>query len=80
MVADPAVYRPAEEAEEWRKKDPIARLQKELINIGILLEREIEGMRKNMEEEISAAVKQAEGDPLPGEQVLGLDDVFAPAN
>jgi len=80
MVADPAVYRPAEEAEEWRKKDPIARLQKELINIGVLAEREIEGMRKNMEEEISAAVKQAEGDPLPGEQVLGLDDVFAPAN
>ncbi len=33
-----------------------------------------------MEEEISAAVKQAEEDPWPGEQVLGLDDVFAPAN
>jgi TPP-dependent pyruvate/acetoin dehydrogenase alpha subunit len=80
MVADPATYRSAEEAEEWKKKDPIVRLQKKLINIGVLTEREIEGMRKNMGEEISAAVKQAEEDPWPGEQVLGLDDVFAPAN
>jgi hypothetical protein len=31
-------------------------------------------------EKISAAVKQAEEDPWPGEQLLGLDDVFAPTN
>jgi pyruvate dehydrogenase E1 component alpha subunit len=80
MVADPATYRSAEEAEEWKKKDPIVQLQKKLINLGVLTKSRIEEMRKKMEEEISSAVKQAEEDPWPGEQVLGLNDAFAPAN
>ena len=77
MSSDPALYRPKEEIEKWKRKDPIVRLQKKLINIGVLTNNEIEEIRKNMEEEISVAVKQAEEDPWPGEQVLGLDDVFA---
>lgn len=80
MSADPALYRPKEEIEKWKRKDPIVRLQKKLINIGILTKREIEEMRKNMEQEISTAVKHAEEDPWPGEQLLGLNDIFAPAN
>lgn len=78
-VADPATYRSAEEVEEWRKKDPIARLQKKLIDTGVLAGSKVEEMRKAMEEEISASITQAEEDPWPGEEFFGLDDIFAPA-
>jgi pyruvate dehydrogenase E1 component alpha subunit len=77
-AADPGTYRSAEEVEKWKKKDPIARLQKKLIEDGTLTESMIEEIRKAIEEECSASWKQAEEDPWPGEQFLGLDDVFAP--
>jgi len=80
MSADPALYRPKEELEEWKRKDPIVRLQKKLIDTKILTVSKIEEMRENIERKISAAVKRAEEDPWPGEQLLGLNDIFAPAN
>jgi TPP-dependent pyruvate/acetoin dehydrogenase alpha subunit len=80
MSADPALYRPKEELEAWKRKDPIGQLQKKLIDMKILTVSNIEEMREKIEREISAAVKQAEEDPWPGEQLLGLDDIFAPAN
>lgn len=79
-VADPATYRSAEEVEKWRKKDPVARLQKKLIEMGILTENKVKEIRNAMEEKISTSWKQAEEDPWPGEQFLGLNDVFAPAS
>ena len=78
-IADPATYRSAQEVEEWKKKDPIDQFQKKLIKAGVLTAENIEEIRKAMEKKISVSLKQAEEDPWPGEEWLGVDDVFAPA-
>ena len=78
-VADQALYRSKEEVEEWRKKDPIRRLQEKLITLGALKEEQVEGIRKSAEEAVATAKKEAEGDPLPGEELLGIGDIYAPA-
>lgn len=78
-VSDPALYRPVEEVEEWKKRDPIESLKKKLIQKGVLAETKIEKIREAMEKEITEAMKQAEEDPFPGEKVFGIDDVFATA-
>jgi TPP-dependent pyruvate/acetoin dehydrogenase alpha subunit len=78
LVSDPCLYRSNEEVEEWRKRDPINRLQQKLITLDLLKEGKIEEIRKGAEEEVAAAKKEAEADPLPGEEVLGVGDVFAP--
>lgn len=77
---DPAQYRAVKEIEEWKKKDPIARLQKKLTETRLLTEKKVEEMRKAAEEEVSASMKQAQEDPLPGEQFFGLEDVFSHAS
>jgi len=53
---DPQVYKPEGEEEEWRKKDPIPRFRAQLIEQGVLTEEEA----KKIDEEIAAAVAQAE--------------------
>jgi TPP-dependent pyruvate/acetoin dehydrogenase alpha subunit len=78
-VADPADYRSEEEVNEWKKKDPIEHLQKDLIGKGLLTEADIEEMTTKMEKKIADEMKTAEEDPWPGEEHLGIDDVFAPA-
>lgn len=78
LASDPCLYRPIEEVEEWKKRDPIDRLREKLISLGVLLREEIEEIRKRAEEEVAAAKKEAEADPFPGEEILGVGDVFAP--
>jgi len=76
-VADPATYRSAQEVEEWKKKDPIDRLRKKLIAKGILNVLRVEEINKSMEKNLSVAIDEAEKDPWPDQQILGLNDVFA---
>jgi pyruvate dehydrogenase E1 component alpha subunit len=78
-VADPADYRSDEEVEEWKKKDPIEHLQKDLISKGLLTEADIQEITTKMEKKIADEMRIAEEDPWPGEEHLGIDDVFAPA-
>ena len=78
-VADPANYRSNEEVEEWKKKDPIEHLEKDLIAKGILTQEKIEEMTIHMEKLIETEMKTAEEDPWPGDEHLGINDVFAPA-
>jgi 2-oxoisovalerate dehydrogenase E1 component alpha subunit len=63
---DPKAYRPPEEVEPWRKKDPILRLR---IHLGIrgLLPEELDArIRAELQEQILKAVKEAESlDPKP---------------
>ncbi len=78
LASDPCTYRPIEEVEEWKKRDPIDRLQEKLISLGVLKRGEVEEIRKGAEQEVAAAKKEAEADPFPGEEMLGVGDVFAP--
>ena len=67
---DPKRYRADEEVAAWRKRDPIDRYQKYLINKGLLTDKKIKAEEKAIQDKIQAAVEQAEermkslGDPM----------------
>jgi TPP-dependent pyruvate/acetoin dehydrogenase alpha subunit len=67
---DPKRYRTEEEVEKWRKRDPIVRYQKYLVDKGLLSEDDISGIESEVLAEIQAAVDGAEekmkklGDPI----------------
>ncbi|MBW1698539.1 MAG: pyruvate dehydrogenase (acetyl-transferring) E1 component subunit alpha [Deltaproteobacteria bacterium] len=67
---DPKKYRPEEEVEIWKKRDPILRFQKYLTNKNLLSERNLEEFETEIEAEVQAALDRAEeqmksmGDPL----------------
>jgi len=60
-VGDPGIYRPKEEVEEWKKRDPIIVLE----NKNILTKNEIDEIKESVEKEIQAAVKFAEESEYP---------------
>ena len=67
---DPKRYRTEEEVEEWRRRDPLTRFQKYLMNKNLLSEENIEDIESVILERIQSAVDQAEaqmkelGNPL----------------
>ena len=70
--ADPGLYRPKQEVEEWRKRDPIR-----IFREGKYLpEEELNKIDSDVEAEIEAAVKFATESPYPDVEDA-LQDVFA---
>ncbi len=73
---DAEPYRTPEEVEEWKKKDPIPKFRKQLIEQGVLSEAEA----AKIEEEVATEVKEAEefarNSPFPEPQEA-LEHVFA---
>ena len=73
---DPQTYKPKEEVEEWKKKDPIPALKMRLVETGVLTEKDADRIGQEVNDEIERAVKFAKESPFPApEQVL--EDVFA---
>lgn len=62
---DPEVYRTKEEIEEWMKKDPIDKFKKQLVEAGMLTEKAIEEMNREILDELDKAVKFAMESPVP---------------
>ena len=67
---DPKRYRTEKEVDMWRKRDPILRFQKYLVDKGLLSEDKIAGIESEVLEEIQVAIDGAEeqmkalGDPI----------------
>ncbi len=67
---DPRRYRTDEEVEQWKKRDPIRRFQKYLVNKGLLSDKKINEIESAVLDEVQAAVDNAEkqmktmGDPM----------------
>ena len=72
---DPANYRGNEEVEEWKKKDPIPRFEKYLLEKKILSEQEKNQIFQKIEKEIDEAVEFAEKSPYPAPEEA-LEDVY----
>jgi len=68
--------RPAEEIEAWKKKCPVARMERRLLEAGILTRQEIEAMDKQILAQIEDAIKYALESPLPDPEEA-LEDVFS---
>lgn len=69
-------YRTDAEFQEWKKRCPIARLEAQLLEQGILTTQDIERMSRELEAEIEDAVKFAKESPFPGESLL-MEHVYA---
>ena len=62
---DPAKYRPKEEVEEWKKRDPLARMEKFLRDEKILTDEKKAKIEAAIKKEIDEAVEFAEKSPYP---------------
>ncbi|MBI3283518.1 MAG: 3-methyl-2-oxobutanoate dehydrogenase (2-methylpropanoyl-transferring) subunit alpha [Burkholderiales bacterium] len=71
---DPSKYRPADDAANFPLGDPIARLKQHLITLDAWSEQEHEDVQKELEEEVIAALKEAEQSGS-----LASGHVFSPA-
>ena len=57
---DAELYRDKAEVEEWKKRDPIQKLQKQLLIENLITQNDIEVMNKRVEDEVQKAVDFAE--------------------
>ena len=74
-VDDPTRYRSEAESREWASKDPIDRLAKHLRQLGALDDIIEESMMQELNEEISAAIVEAE-QHAPPERASLFEDVY----
>jgi len=72
---DPTRYRDAKEVEEWRKRDPITRFRLYLQAKALWDEKWEAEIRKQIEEEFAAVIKEEEAAPKPQVETL-FTDVF----
>lgn len=74
---DDRTYRPREEVEEWKKKDPILRFQAHLLHEGILTAEKIAELEAKAVAMVDEAHRAAEAAPYPPLESL-YGSVFAP--
>ena len=75
---DSQTYRAEGEIEECKKRDPIKRFRKKLIEMGVLTDEGADGLSQEIDDEMDRAVKFAEESPLPALEEV-LEDVFVEA-
>jgi TPP-dependent pyruvate/acetoin dehydrogenase alpha subunit len=75
---DPDLYRPKEEIEHWKQRDPILLLRARMEEQELLPSRRLRDLEAEVAAEIAAAVAFAEGGPLEPVDDL-LRDVYTPA-
>ena len=76
--SDQRVYRTREEEAQWRGRDPIARLSKQLVERGMATTAEIERLTSAAEEAVDAAVAFSQQRPFPDRDAASAG-VFAEA-
>jgi TPP-dependent pyruvate/acetoin dehydrogenase alpha subunit len=73
---DRQTYKPKEEVETWKKRDPIPAFRKRLLEMNVLTEQEVDRIDCEIEDEVGKAVKFASESPYPAPEET-LEDVFA---
>ena len=73
---DPCAYRDNAELEEWKEKDPIPRLEKKLLEMGMLTVKKVEEIAASLKNDLAAAEKFAEESPFPNVSEL-TEDVYS---
>ena len=63
--------RPEEEIEAWRKKDPIVRFERYLLENGVMDQEELEMAKREVETEVEEAFAFARGSAFPDPEDLG---------
>jgi len=73
--ADPGTYRPPEEIEEWKKRDPIPMYRKRLLDYGVT-EKTVSGIEDAVMKALDEATEEAKASPVPALE-LGHTEVWA---
>jgi pyruvate dehydrogenase E1 component alpha subunit/2-oxoisovalerate dehydrogenase E1 component alpha subunit len=73
---DPTRYRSQEEVDAWARKDPLDRLRRHLVHLGLVSDESDAALDKELVAEIAAAVDEVEKMPPP-ERASLLEDVYA---
>ncbi len=73
---DPTVYRDDDKVAEWKKKDPIPRMEKFLLNTGRLDESDVEEIGEDVKQDVADAIDAAEAVERP-EAVEIFNNVYA---
>jgi pyruvate dehydrogenase E1 component alpha subunit/2-oxoisovalerate dehydrogenase E1 component alpha subunit len=73
---DPTRYRSQEEVESWMRRDPLTRLRRHLVHIGLLDDAADAALEQELNAEIAAAIKEVEAYGPPARATL-FDDVYA---
>src|SRR5690554_265761 len=76
-TSDPGKYRTKDEVDEWKKKDPIPRFEKYLLDNKFATEKDIEAVVKSSEDAVEESVKFALSSPEPTLE-SAFEDIFAP--
>jgi len=74
-IGEPARYRPPEEVEAWRRRDPVVYMRNHLIESNMLSEAECDAMDADVRAEIERAVEFARSSPDPRPEEA-LEDVY----
>lgn len=75
-TADAGVYRTKEEVDEWKKKDPLLKFSKYLIDNKVATEEELKAIDDESKKTIDEAVEYAKNSPDPTIDVA-FEDIFA---
>jgi pyruvate dehydrogenase E1 component alpha subunit len=73
---DPTRYRSQAEVDEWARKDPLDRLRKHLVHLGLVTAESDATLERELSAEIAAAVQEVEALPPPARTSL-VEDVYA---
>ena len=73
---DPSRYRDEAEAESWRKKDPVSRMQTLLNNKGLWNDEQEKELEQALKDELAEAVREADAVPEPDAWEI-VEHVFA---
>jgi len=75
-MGDPGTsYRPKEEVEEWKKKDPIKRLRQQMVQNKTATDAELDEIEQDVLRELDEAVKFAQESPEPTPEEA-LEDIY----
>ena len=77
-MTDPGRYRSQAEAELWRKRDPIPRLEKQLLTLGVEQAR-LDELQSEVNESVVDAMRFAEASPPPSPEAL-YEDLYVDAS
>ena len=76
-ISDPASYRPKEELEAIKARDPIEKCKQFFIERGLITQADCDGLEEKVKKRVLEAIEFAENSPIPKESSLE-EDVFAP--
>ncbi len=77
MEGETVQYRSNDEIAEWKKRDPITRFERRLVDEGVFTESQVLDLAKEMQEKVEQAVENARSAADPQTDSFA-DDVFTP--